>query len=162
MLRYAGMPLDPDFVADCPYLPEGLFVDDVLDIDENGFGRIALNVPARDDFPITTTQRVHPTRHPRHISGGVIIHLTGIAGFAHAYFLLGVRHLDGWTGYGARIRSARFHNLATPAEAMRIECTATQIKRGAKRILGRYDFRFTQNEALIYEGDQTAMFVRVE
>ena len=155
------MALDPSFVADCPYLPEGLFVDDVIEIDRQGHGRIVLNVPPRDDFPLTVAQRVHPTRHPCHIAGGVIIHLTGIAGFAHGYFLHDIRHSDGWTGYGARIRSARYHNLATPAEAMRIECTATQFKRGAKRILGRYDFRFTQNDSLIYEGDQTAMYVRV-
>jgi hypothetical protein len=156
------MPLDPDFIADCPYLPDGLFIDDVIEIDETGHGRIVLNVPPHDDLPLTSTQRVHPTRHPRHIAGGVIIHLTGIAGFAHAYYILGIRHMDGWTGYGARISSGRFHNLGNPAEPMQIEATAKQVKRGAKRILGRYDFRFTQNDALIYEGDQTAMFVRVE
>jgi hypothetical protein len=32
------------------------------------------------------------------VSGGLILHLTGIAGIAHAYYVLGLRHRDGWIG----------------------------------------------------------------
>ena len=90
-----------------------------------------------------------------------MVHVTGIVGFAHAYFVLDLRHRDGWVGYGARIHHARFHALAEPGEPLLITCSATQLRKGSSRVLGRYDFRFTQGEKLVYEGDQTAMFMRV-
>jgi hypothetical protein len=37
-------------------------------------------------LPLTRDQRVDADRHPRHASGGLIIHATGMVGFAHAYF----------------------------------------------------------------------------
>ena len=41
-------------------------------------------------------------------------HMTGMIGFVHAYYVLGLRHADGWIGYGAKIHSARFRALAPP------------------------------------------------
>src|SRR4029079_14036775 len=93
--------------------------------------------------------------------GGLMLHLTGIAGFAHSYYVLDLRHAEGWIGYGARINSARFHALATVGPPLEIVCAAKQVRRGASRFLVRYDFRFTQNGTLVYEGDQTAMFMRM-
>ena len=29
-----------------------------------------------------------------------MVHLTGMLGFMHAYYVLGLRHADGWIGYG--------------------------------------------------------------
>ena len=91
-----------------------------------------------------------------------MIHMTGIIAYVHAYYLLGLRHAEGWVGYGARIHGARFHALAPPGVPLVLECRATQLRRGDKSVLARYTFRFTQNETLVYEGDQTALWTRVE
>lgn len=152
------MPLDPAFVADCPYGPGGLLLDEILRVDpaEN---LVVARMPTDGDLPLTREQRNHPTLHPRHVSGGLMIHMTGMVGFAHAYYVLGLRHADGWIGYGARIRSARFVALATPGEPLVIECRATQVRRGSNNVLARYAFRFHQRDTLIYEGDQTALWM---
>ncbi|HEV8324711.1 MAG TPA: hotdog fold domain-containing protein [Myxococcota bacterium] len=154
------MPLDPAFLEDCPYAPGGLLLGEVLEVDA-AQGRIRVRWPTHDDLPITREQRTDPVRHPRHVSGGLMVRVTGMVGYAHAYYLLGLRHAAGWIGYGVRIHSARFHALAPPGEPIDIECTATQLRRGTDRILGRYRFAFTQSGKLVYEGDQTALWLRV-
>lgn len=154
------MPLDPDFVADCPYGPEGQLIDEVtlVDVAES---LVRARMPTHDDLPITRTQRVHPVLHPRHVSGGLMVHMTGIMGFVHAYYVLGLRHRDGWVGYGAKIHGARFHALAKPGEPMILEARATASRVGDKRGIARYALRFTQGDTLIYEGDQTAWWERL-
>jgi len=155
------MPLEPEFLDDCPYMPEGLFVDDILEVDREGFGRVVLSAPTHEALPLTSTQRAHPERHPRHVAGGLIVHLTGIAGFAHAYYVMGLRHREGWIGYGAKVNQARFSNLARIGEPLVIDCRATQVRKGSARILARYDFVFTQADTEVYRGDQTAFFMKV-
>jgi hypothetical protein len=153
-------PLDPELVADCPYGPGGLLLDEIVRIDPVE-SLIVARMPTTSaaDLPLTREQRNHPTLHPPHISGGLMVHMTGMVGFAHAYYILGLRHADGWIGYGARIRSARFLALATPGEPIMIECKATQVRRGSVNVLARYAFRFHQAGTLVYEGDQTALWI---
>lgn len=152
------MPLDPAFIEDCPYGPGGLLLDELLEVDVEA-SRVVARMPTNADLPLTREQRVHPEKHPRHVSGGLMVHMTGMVGFVHAYYVLGLRHSEGWTGYGARIHSARFHALAEPGDPIIIECKATTLRRGSVNILGRYAFRFTQKEKLVYEGDQTALWI---
>src|SRR3954468_9315657 len=118
--------LDPDFVADAPYGPEGLLFDEITELDPAA-SRLVARVPTHDDLPLTREQRVHPTRHPRHVSGGLMVHMTGMVGFAHSYYVLGLKHADGWIGYGARITGARFHAIAPPGEPLVLECRATAV-----------------------------------
>jgi 3-hydroxymyristoyl/3-hydroxydecanoyl-(acyl carrier protein) dehydratase len=152
--------LEPAFVADCPYGPEGIIIDKILEVDRAA-SRIVARMPCHADLPLTHTQRVHPLFHPRHVAGGLMVHVTGIVGFAHAYYVLELRHAEGWIGFGARIHSARFRALAQPGAPLMVECRATRVRKGARRVLGRYEFRFTQDDKLVYEGDQTAMFMRI-
>ena len=91
-----------------------------------------------------------------------MVHMTGIMGFVHSYYILGVRHREGWIGYGARINKVRFHALAKPGEPLLIDCTSTMIRASEKNILGRYLLKFTQGSTLVYEGDQTAMWIRTK
>jgi hypothetical protein len=154
------MPLEPAFVADCPYGPGGLLLDDIVEIDRTN-GRVVARMPTHDELPLTREQRAHPTRHPRHVSGGLMVHMTGMVGFVHAYYVLGLKHTEGWIGYGGRIHSARFKALARPGEPMMLECQATQVRRMPKSVLARYAFRFRQGPTLIYEGDQTALWTHV-
>lgn len=152
------MPLDPAFLADCPYAPSGLLLDEILKVDV-AESLVVVRMPTSPDLPITREQRNHPVLHPPHVSGGLMVHMTGMAGFVHAYYVLGLRHAEGWTGYGARINSARFHALAPPGEPIVITCKATQTRRSAASVLARYKFEFYQGETLVYTGDQTAMWL---
>lgn len=154
------MALDPDFVADCPYGPEALGIDEIVEIDR-GAGLVRARMQTRPDLPLTRHQRAHPIRHPRHVSGGFMVHLTGMLGVMHTYYVLGLRHADGWIGYGGRIYDARFAALAKMGPPLDLECRATKVRQSPARVFARYDFRFTQGDTLIYRGDQAAMFMRV-
>jgi hypothetical protein len=154
------MPLDPDFVADSPYGPGGLLIDEILEVDVAG-DRVVARMPTFEDLPLTREQRAHPVRHPRHVSGGLMVHMTGMVAYVHAYYVLGLRHADGWIGYGGKIHSARFKALAPPGAPMLLACKAKLVRRGESNVFGRYEFVFTQNHVVIYEGDQSAMWMRV-
>ncbi|MEM7437597.1 MAG: hypothetical protein AAF436_20765 [Myxococcota bacterium] len=154
------MALDPDFVADCFYGPEALGIDEIVEIDKEA-NLVRARMQTRADLPLTQHQRSHPVRHPRHVSGGFMVHVTGMLGFMHTYYVLGLRHADGWVGYGGRIYDARFAALATIGPPLDLECHATKVRQSRDRVFGRYEFRFTQGDALIYQGDQAAMWMRV-
>ncbi len=154
-------PLDPAFVADCPYGPGGLLLDAILEVDRDK-SLVCARMPTHAELPLTREQRAHPIKHPRHVSGGLMVHMTGMIGFAHAYYVLDLRHADGWIGYGGRIHSARFRALASPGEPLELTCIAKQVRRGASRMLARYDMKFVQSGRLIYEGDQTALWLKVD
>ncbi|MBX7114939.1 MAG: hypothetical protein K1X64_11485 [Myxococcaceae bacterium] len=155
------MPLEQAFLDDSPYAPEGMLLDDIVEVDKAKSVVVAA-MTVHEDMPITRTQRVHPVRHPRHLSGGLMVHLTGILGLAHAYYVLGLRHQQGWIGYGARIHHARFHALAKPGAKLLLKVAATHVRPGNTKVLGRYSFEFKEGDTLVYEGDQTALWTRVE
>ncbi len=154
------MTLDPAFVADCPYGPGGLLIDEVLHVDR-GDSSVVARMPTSSDLPLTREQRAHPVRHPRHVSGGLMVHMTGMLGFVHAYYVLDLRHADGWIGYGGRIYRARFVSLAPPGEPLELSTRATHVRRGKGRIFARYEFRFEQAGRLVYESEQAALWTRV-
>jgi hypothetical protein len=155
------MPIEQAFIDDCPYGPGGMLLDEILVVDlEKSLVRVRM--PTHDDLPLTREQRVHPLKHPRHVSGGLMVHMTGMAGFVHAYYVLGLRHAEGWIGYGGRIHDARYKALAAPGVPIEIECQASRVRKGARRILARYDLRFYQGAQLVYVGDQTAMWLKIE
>jgi hypothetical protein len=154
------MALDPEFVADCPYGPAAICIDEIVEIDKEA-GIIRARMPTHPDLPLTRDQRVHPARHPRHVSGGLMVHLTGILGFMHTFYVLGLRHADGWIGYGGRIYSARFASLAKMGPPLDLELHATKIRQRDTQVFGRYEFCFRQAETLVYEGDQAAMWMKV-
>ena len=154
------MALDPAFVADCPYGPDGLLIDDIVEVDRAA-SRLVATMPTHADLPITRDQRADPLRHPRHVSGGLMIHVTGMVGFAHGYHVLDLRHADGWIGYGTHIHEARFRKMARIGPPLVLACTATSVRRIRGALVVRYSFEFTQEGDAVYEGDQTAMFHRI-
>jgi hypothetical protein len=125
--------LDQDFVADCPYQLEAILFDGILEID----------------------------RTPRHVSGALMVHVTGMLGFAHACFVLGLRHADGWIGYGMHIHAARYGALAAIGPPIHLECRATQVRRIRGSVYVRYAFRSEQEGALVYESEPGAVWRRV-
>ena len=154
--------LDEDFVADCPYAPEAILFEELVEVDREA-GRLVARMPTHDRLPLTSLQRAHPVRHPRHVSGAVMVHLTGRLGFAHAYYVLGLRHADGWVGYGTHIQAARYGRLATIGPPLLLECRGTRVRRiREERLYVRYAFRFEQEGEVVYESEQGAVWRRVE
>jgi hypothetical protein len=154
------VPLDPAFVADCPYGPGGLLIDEILEIDRE-MSRVKVRLPTDRELPLTREQRNHPTLHPAHVSGGLMVHLTGMVGFVHAYYVLDLKHRDGWIGYGVRIHDARFAALAPPGEPLVLQGTATKVRKIREQIFASYSFEFRQGETIVYEGKQTAVWQKV-
>src|SRR5262245_20390408 len=152
--------LDPAFVADCPYAPGAILFDEILEIDAKA-GRVVARMATHERLPFTELQRAHPERHPRHVSGAVMVHLTGMLGFAHAYFVLGLRHADGWIGYGTHIESARYGRLAAIGPPLLLDCRATRVRRIRGSLYVRYAFRFEQEGEVVYESAQAAVWRRV-
>ncbi len=155
------MPLDPAFVDDCPYAPEALLLDEIIEIDRVQ-SRVVARMAVHAELPITAHQKVHPTRHPRHMNGGLMVHMTGMLGFVHAYYVLELRHREGWIGYGAKIHHARFCALATPGVPLTLAGWAIRSRRIKNSHLVRYRFEFHQGENLVYEGEHTAMWLKVQ
>jgi 3-hydroxymyristoyl/3-hydroxydecanoyl-(acyl carrier protein) dehydratase len=156
-----AMALDPAFVADCPYGPDALLIDEILEIDAEA-SRVRARMPAHADLPITRDQRAHPVRHPRHVSGALMIHATGIMGFAHAYYVLGLRHTEGWIGYGTHIHDGRFRRMAAMGTPLVLDCQATRVRKIGGALVGRYKFVFTQDGASVYEAEHSSLFTQVK
>jgi hypothetical protein len=151
---------DESFLSDLPYDPEVLLFDALLELD-HAESRVACRMPTVETLPFTRSQRAHPVLHPRHVAGAVFVHATGMLGFIHAYHVMGLRHREGWVGYGTHIHSATFRKLVPPGTPIHATCRATKIRSGKARHLVRYAFRFEHDGEVCYEGDQTAMWMNV-
>jgi hypothetical protein len=149
--------LEEGFLADCPYAPEAVLFDELLEVDRER-GRILARMPTHERLPLTELQRPHPVRHPRHVSGGLMVHLTGMLGFAHAYYVLGLRHREGWVGYGTHIHQARYGRLARIGPPLLLDCRGTQVRRIRGTLYVRYAFRFEQEGEVVYESEQGAVW----
>jgi hypothetical protein len=170
MPRTIPAPCDPAelrrFLDTFLYDERAFLVDEIRRIDEGARAMEAI-LDTRRELPITAAQRTGP-RHPAHVSGGELIHATGSLGCLHAWFFHGVRWDEGWSGFGNRIHRADFKRLARVGPPLRLESRETQSRVGSRRLVIRFEFRFWQRqgtapdakEALVYAGDQTAMFLR--
>jgi len=153
-----AMPLDAEFLADCPYQPEALLLDEIVEIDKER-SLVRARMSPRPDLPLTCFQRVDPVRHPHHVNGGLLVHLTGMLGFVHAYYVLGLRYREGWIGVGARIHKARYPNMALIGKSLELLLKATNVREGHKKKAVTYDFHFTQDGNTVYESSQMAMWL---
>jgi hypothetical protein len=155
-------PFDPGsfqhFLETFMYREEAFLVDEIVAADAN-----ARSITARLDtnraLPFAAQQRVGPG-HPAHVSGAEMVMATGSLGCLHAWFFHGVRWDEGWTGFGNRIHRADFKRLARIGPPLRLESRERRSRVGARRVVLRFEFRFWQDDALVYVGDQSAMFFR--
>ena len=152
--------LDPGFVADCPYAPEAILIDEVLEVDREA-SRVVARMPTHPGLPLTEHQRVHPERHPLHVAAGVVVHLTGMLGYAHAYYVLDLRQDDDWIGFGTNIQNARFGRLVSVGPPLLAECRGTQVRRIRGTLYVTYAFRFEQEGVVVYESRQGAVWRQV-
>lgn len=153
-------PFDDAFLADLPYEPSVLLFDRLLEVDETA-SRVRCRMPTPETLPFTSAQRAHALRHPRHVAGAVFVHATGMLGFIHAYHILGLRHREGWVGYGTHIHKAVFRKLVPPGAPIDAICRATKVRKGRERYMVRYEFDFLHEGERCYEGDQSAMWMKV-
>ena len=153
-------PPPQDLLDDMLYEPEPYLLNQILEIDpEESLVRVAFG--SDNSQPITSSQRVTPD-HPAHVAGALMIHLTGAAGFVHAYYVLGLRHRDGWVGFGTHIHRAIFRKLVTPGESFEMSLKATRVRAGTKRYMVRYDIEVVSDGDRCYQGDQSAAWMRPE
>lgn len=158
--RFTPGPFDDAFLADLPYDPSVLFIDELLEVDPAA-KRVRCRMRTDKPLPLTDQQRADPLRHPRHVAGGLMVHVTGMLGFVHAYHLLGLRHADGWVGYGTHIHEVVFRKLVSPGAPLDLSCTAVRARLGKTKHFVRYRFEFTQEGEMAYEGEQSAFWVNV-
>lgn len=154
--------LAPDaerFLATLPYDPRAFFVDEIVAIDGPA-RRVHARLDTRRPLPLTDAQRGDPALHPRHVNGAILVHLTGVLGMLHAYFVNGLRFDEGWVGFGSRIHRADFKSLARIGPSLELVSVETKLRAGPERQIARYEFRFSQEGALCYVGDQTATWLR--
>lgn len=147
------------FVATMPYAPRAFLIDEVLEVDA-ARARVRARLDTTKELPLVADQRGDPATHPRHLAAPVMIQLTGMLGMVHAYFLHGVRFDEGWIGFGSRIHRADFKRLVRLGAPLELESIETKARLGPDRHIVRYEFRFTQDGALCYFGDQTATWLR--
>jgi len=140
------------------YREEGFLVDEVTRLDREA-GRVEGVMDTRRPLPIAPLQRTS-ARHPAHVAAPEMLILTGNLGCLHAWFFYGCRWAEGWVGFGNRIHRADFKDLARIGPPLRVESRETRSRAGPARIVLRYEFRFTQEDRLVYRGDQSAIFVK--
>jgi hypothetical protein len=162
MSRQISGPYDPEdmrrFLETFMYEQDAFLVDEVMVLD-----REARAIEARLDttrrLPFAARQRTD-ARHPAHVSAAELVMVTGSLGCMHAWFFHGCRWDEGWAGFGNRIHRADFKKIARIGPPLRLESRETKTRAGARRVVLRYEFRFWQDEELVYLGDQSAMFVK--
>jgi len=147
------------FLSTTPYDPRALLVGAVLAVEPSP-GRVLARMDTTQPLPFVDAQRGPPEVHPRHVNGGVMVHMTGMLGLLHAYFVLGLRFDQGWIGFGGRIHRAEFRALARVGPPLDLELRETRRREGADRCVVRYDFIFSQGDVRCYVGDQTATWLR--
>jgi hypothetical protein len=147
------------FIATFLYSREAFLVDDVLRVDGEA-QEIEATMDTTRLLPVSRFQVGDPRVHPRHVSAPDLLLLTGNLGCLHAYFLHGCRWDEGWVGFGNRIHRADFRRLVTIGPPLRLQSKETRVREGAKRVMLRYDFRFSQEGEVAYLGDQSAIFVK--
>jgi 3-hydroxymyristoyl/3-hydroxydecanoyl-(acyl carrier protein) dehydratase len=150
-----------EFLDDLPYDPEVLMFDRLLEVDRDR-SLVRCRMVTELPLPLTSSQRTHPVRHPQHLAGGLIIHATGSLGFVHAYYVLGLRHRDGWIGYGTHIHKASFRRLITPGEEVEGTCQAIRLDLGENRHFIRYRLELRSDGKRCYRGEHSGLWTRVD
>ena len=146
------------FVETFLYAEEALLVDEITRIDPDTRTLEALLDTTRD-LPLSRAQRTSPL-HPAHVSAAEILMVTGGLGCLHAFLFHGCRWDEGWAGFGNRIHRADWKRLALLGPPLALESRETRTRVGARRIVIRYAFCFRQAGEIVYQGDQSAMFVK--
>ena len=94
------------------------------------------------------------------MAGGLLLHATGTLGFAHAYWVLGLRPQDGWAGFATHIHRGVFRQLVPPGGVIEGTCQSTRIGDGETRRFVRCRLDFRHDGKRCYEGDHSGVWMR--
>jgi hypothetical protein len=155
-------PIDPAelqrFIDTFMYREEAFLVDEVVRMDADA-GEIEARLDTTRALPFAAAQRTGDN-HPAHVSAAEILMVTGSLGCMHAFFFHGCHWDEGWSGFGNRVHRADFKSLARVGPPLALFSKEARTRVGARRVVIRYEFRFTQEDRLVYVGDQSAMFFK--
>jgi len=146
------------FVRSHGYRETAVLVDRVLRADRECF-EIEAELSTERPLPYSDLQRAMP-HHPAHVAAADLLAVTGTLGCLHAWFFHGCHWDEGWAGFGNRIHRADFKRLTRRGPPLHLHSLESRRRVGQNRVVLRYAFRFEQEGAVVYLGDQTAMFVR--
>ena len=155
-------PYEPEemerFLDGFMYQRAGFLIDEVTRLDREKH-EIEARLGTRGALPLSDLQRVEPW-HPAHVAAGEILQATGSLGCLHAWFFHGCRWDEGWAGFGNRIHRADFKRIAIRGPDLQLTSRETRSRVGPRRVVVRYEFLFSQEDQIVYRGDQSAMFVK--
>ena len=140
------------------YREQAFLVDEIVALDREA-RTLHARMDTRRELPISQYQRTGPG-HPAHVSAADVVMLTGNLGCLHAWLFHGCRWDEGWTGFGNRIHRADWKRIARIGPPLELFSAESRTRTGSRRVVIRYDFRFEQEGAVVYLGDQSAMFFR--
>jgi hypothetical protein len=146
------------FLASYLYQGRGFLVDEVTRLDREK-REIEAVLKTDGPLPYSDLQRVQEG-HPAHVAAGELLMATGSLGCMHAWFFYGCRWDEGWAGFGNRIQRADFKRLVVRGPDLRMTSRELRSRAQPRRVVVRFEFRFFQEDALVYVGDQSAMFTR--
>jgi len=155
-------PLDPAelrrFLDTFLYREAAFLVDEIVSVDGAAHA-LEARLDTTRVLPFAREQRVD-LLHPAHVSAGEILMATGSLGCLQAWLFHGIRWDEGWSGFGNRIHRADFKSLARIGPPLELHSHETQWRDGPRRVVMRCEFRFVQEDRLVYAGDQSAMFFK--
>lgn len=140
------------------YREEAFLLDEIVAVDREA-RTLHARTDTRRELPLSRHQRVGPG-HPAHVSAADIVMITGNLGCLHAWLFHGCHWDEGWTGFGNRIHRADWKHIARIGPPLELFSSESRTRRGPRRVVIRYDFRFEQEGRVVYVGDQSAMFFR--
>ena len=146
------------FLESFLYREEAFLIDEIHRMDAET-KTIEAVLDTNRPLPFAAAQRVD-SLHPAHVSAAEMLRATGSLGCLHAWFFHGCRWDQGWAGFGNRIHRADFKRLATLGPPLILQSRETRTRIGPSRVVIRYAFDFRQEDELVYQGDQTAMFFK--
>ena len=104
-------PFDEDFLDNCLYDRDSVLLDELVSIDKEAHEIVCRMRTDKPGIPFLDGQRNLYGTHPRHISGGVLVHLSGMMGMVHAHYVEGMLTREGWVGYGTTIHKLEIWRL---------------------------------------------------
>ena len=148
----------PDFIASSLYEPEHWYLHELLEVDATRH-RVRARMDTTRLGPLVAAQRTE-SGHALHVPAACVIQATGVLGNIHAREVLGLRAEDGWFGYGTRITGARFHTMGRIGPPVIATCTVTKRRHVRGSWFVDCEFEFTQEGALIYSSQQSAVWLQ--
>ena len=166
-LRRAGMsgfprPFDDEFLDRNLYSRPAILIDEILSIDAELLEIVCRMQTDKPGIPLLKEQRDPFGTHPKHLNGGVLVHLSGVMGIAHSWYVEGLRVADGWVGYGTTIHHLDMRGPIEIGPPLELMVRATRRRIRPKVRIVRYDLVYKQKDRVVYHGDQSAIWRKME